>query len=57
MTHLPEITSVHVLSQGHVKAPHDAFNREIHFIFHTHEKLRFLETVTGYRTLGENLLK
>lgn len=29
MTHLPEITSVHVLSQGHVKAPHDAFNREI----------------------------
>lgn len=36
MAHSPEITSVHVLSQGHVKAPHDAFNREIiSFIIHT----------------------
>lgn len=29
MTHSPETNSVHVFSQGHVKAPHDAFNREI----------------------------
>lgn len=33
LTHQPEITSVHMLSQQHVITPHDAFSREITSFF------------------------